>query len=213
MGSISVVCYRPRAGCDEALLELPQCITISHMRFPHIGSCCLLAIGIPASLSAQQTQSGSTSIDKTTVEALLTEVRQLRLALERSTSLVPRIQLAAQRFQLQQTRVDRLTTELRDFRTKMAEESAHKREELQQMQAMLSETQDTSERARLEGAIKDRTAMVQQGSPVEQQQMAQEAELASQLQREQGTLRELSDQLDALDKKLQESPDPCAKGQ
>ena len=55
--------------------------------------------------------------------------------------------------------------------------------------------------------------MAQQQSPVEQQQMAQEAELATDIQREQSTLRELSEQLDALDKKLQESPDPCAKAQ
>lgn len=172
-----------------------------------------MAIALPLLLSGQQTQSASTSTDKTTIEALLTEVRQLRLALERSTSLVPRIQLAAQRFQLQQTRVDRLTTELRDFRTKMGEESAHKKEALQQLQDMANATQDASERARLESAIKAQTAMLQQESPIEQQRMAQEAELAGQLQREQGTLRELSDQLDGLDKKLQESSDPCAKGQ
>jgi septal ring factor EnvC (AmiA/AmiB activator) len=183
------------------------------MRFPNIGTCCLLLIGADLFVPAQETKSVAATTDKPTIEALLLEVRQLRLALERSTSLVPRIQLAAQRFQLQQTRVDRLSTELRDFRTKMAEESAHKADELRQLQAMLNETKDTSERARLESAVRERTAMSQQESPVEQQRMAQEAELASQLQREQGTLRELSDQLDTLDKKLQESPDPCAKGQ
>src|SRR6266446_235177 len=65
-------------------------------------ACCLLIVGIPLVALGQQTGTTDASPEKATLQALLTEVRQLRFALERSTSVVPRIQLAFQRFQLQQ---------------------------------------------------------------------------------------------------------------
>jgi hypothetical protein len=81
----------------------------------------------PLLLAGQQAGSpDAVATDEATIQALLVEVRQLRISLERSTSLVPRIQLATQRFQLQQDRVDRLTKELRDFRATMGSNGASK---------------------------------------------------------------------------------------
>ena len=103
-------------------------ITLLHMGFPfhrhataplNIGTCCLILIVTPFLGSGQQAGSADATTDKATIQALLVEVRQLRLAMERSSSLVPRIQLAAQRLQAQQDRVDRLSRELRDFRYQM----------------------------------------------------------------------------------------------
>src|SRR5579872_1063534 len=58
--------------------------------------------------------------EKATIQALLVEVRQLRLALEHSAYIAPRMQVAFARVQSQQERVDRLSKELRDHRTRMA---------------------------------------------------------------------------------------------
>src|SRR6266446_7647209 len=83
-------------------------------------ACCLLIVGIPLVALGQQTGATDASPERATLQALLTEVRQLRFALERSTSVVPRIQLAFQRLQLQQARVDRLSKQLEDSRTHTA---------------------------------------------------------------------------------------------
>src|SRR6266436_6451363 len=83
-------------------------------------ACCLLIVGIPLVALGQQTGITDASLERATIQALLTEVRQLRFALERSTSVVPRIQLAFQRFQLQQDRVDRLSKQLQESHQRTA---------------------------------------------------------------------------------------------
>src|SRR6266567_8536430 len=84
-------------------------------------ACCLLIVGIPLVALGQQTGTTDASPERATIQALLTEVRQLRFALERSTSVVPRMQLAFQRFQLQQDRVDRLSKQLQDSHRQTAD--------------------------------------------------------------------------------------------
>src|SRR6266550_121368 len=100
-----------------------------HMRLPFSSpahnttsfpACCLLIVGLPLFAFGQQAGTTDASSEKATLQALLTEVRQLRFALERSTSVVPRIQLAFQRFQLQQDRVDSLSKQLQDSHTHAA---------------------------------------------------------------------------------------------
>jgi hypothetical protein len=165
---------------------------------------CLFVICVPLLALGQQTASPDANTDKATIQALLVEVRQLRLAIERSTSLVPRIQVAAQRLQLQQDRVDRLSKELRDFRTKMA--NTPTKEQLagaiKQLEGQIADTQDTARRKELEAISKNMTANMEQMTAREQQDRGQEIDLMSQLQAEQAKLNELTDQLSALDKRL-----------
>jgi hypothetical protein len=59
---------------------------------------------------------GQTS--ESTIQALLAEVRQLRLALERSAVVAPKVTL--QRIQLRQDQVSRLSRQLDDFRDQQA---------------------------------------------------------------------------------------------
>src|SRR5713101_3329534 len=54
--------------------------------------------------------------DVQTLQALLTEVHQLRIALERSTQIAPRIQIAVERLKLQQEQVARVSRQLQDLR-------------------------------------------------------------------------------------------------
>ena len=157
---------------------------------------------------AQQSASPD-STDKATIQALLVEVRQLRMALENSTSIVPRIQLAGQRLQAQQERVDRFSRELRDHRSQIAQHSAERDREAANMKQLETEMAQNSDPARhkdLERVLKLLPGEIERMSTREQQERAQEAELATQLQTEQAKLAAMAEQLEALDRKLQEPP-------
>lgn len=155
----------------------------------------------------QQAVGPEATSDKATIQALLLEVRQLRLAIERSNSLVPRISIAAQRFQAQQDRVDRLSKELRDLRVRIMEDHANNERmatALKRMETEVAQATDLKVRQDLENTFKAVTAQMEQRAAQEEQVKAQEGELVSQLQNEQAKLNELSDQLNTLDKKLEQ---------
>jgi SMC interacting uncharacterized protein involved in chromosome segregation len=180
-------------------------------------ACFLLIAGLPLFALGQQAGTTDASPDKATLQALLTEVRQLRFALERSTSVVPRIQLAFQRVQLQQDRVDRLSKQLQDFHAEAAVRVDRKTRlaaAVQQFETQISQEQDPKRRKGLELEMKGATVELEQQTLHEQQQQAQEIQFSGQLQTEQGKLSELSDQLNDLDKKLQQdqpTPVPSAR--
>ena len=187
-----------------------------HMRLPFsspahnatsLPACCLLIVGFPLFAFGQQTGTTDASPDKATLQALLTEVWQLRFALERSTSVVPRIQLAFQRLQLQQDRVDRLSRQLHESHAQTAvivDRKTHMAAALQQFEVRISQEQDLTRRKGLELDMKGLAVELDQQTLHEQQEQAQEIQFSGQLQTEQAKLNELSDQLNELDKKLQQ---------
>ena len=202
------------------------CVILMRMQLPFsspshntlsLPMCCLLIVGVPLLAFGQQTGTSDASAERATLQALLTEVRQLRFALERSTSVVPRIQLAFQRLQLQQDRVDRLSDQLQESRTHTAgtmDRKAHLVTALQQYENRISQEQDPTRRKGLESEMKGFTAELEQQTLHEQQEQAQELQLSGQLQTEQAKLNELSDQVNELDKKLQQdlpTPNPTVK--
>src|ERR1700755_132375 len=85
------------------------------MRLQHYLSitCLLLPIGV----HAQQA-------DAPTIQTLIQEVRQLRLAIEKSSTIAPRVQITLARFQTQQGIVERLEHELRGIQGAVAAQSA-----------------------------------------------------------------------------------------
>ena len=178
-----------------------------------LSACFLLIVSVPLLALAQQTGTADLTPEKATLQALLTEVRQLRLALERSTSVLPRIQLAFQRLQLQQDRVDRLSKQLQDSHTHTAatvDKKAHLATAIQQFESRISQEQDPTRRKALELEMKGFTVELEQQTLHEQQEQAQEIQVSGQLQTEQAKLTELSDQLNELDKQLQQDqPTPA----
>lgn len=163
----------------------------------------VLLASVPLSGAAQDP-----APDRATIQALLAEVRQLRIALERSTIVLPRLQLAFQRLQAQQDRVDRLSRELRDVRNHIANQAAegeHAASVKKQLEEMIDQTQDPNRRKQIEAQIRSIAMDRERATAQEQQARLQEGELASQLQSEQAKLAELSEQAAALEKKLQEA--------
>jgi hypothetical protein len=161
--------------------------------------CCVSSISF-----GQQPACLDTAPEKATIQSLLIEVRQLRLAVERSASAMPRMQLLLTRFQLQQERVDQLARELKDFRSMMAANLSNKESMAAQIRDLESQAQlDPAQRNRVEAMKKALTSQLEQQGVHEQEERQQELELSTRFRVEQTKRDDLSDQLNSLDKRLQ----------
>jgi len=124
------------------------------------------------------------------------------------------MQLAFQRFQLQQDRVDRLSKQLQDYHNQTEARKAGFKRLIGQLEVRISQEQDPTRRKALELEMKALTSEREQQDLLEQQEQAKEIQFSGQLQTEQAKLNELSDQLNELEKKLQQdqpTPAPSAK--
>src|SRR3954462_4946570 len=83
----------------------------------------LLFLAIPFALAAQSAES-----DQRITQVLISEIQQLRLAIERSTLLNARTQLAISQFQLQETAVSRISQQLNEVKTQAAGMGGHLRQ-------------------------------------------------------------------------------------
>jgi hypothetical protein len=167
----------------------------------------MAALFLPFAAFAQQPANNDPAANGATLQALLTEVRQLRVALERSTTVLPRLQLAIARYQMQQERVDRLDRELRTFRAQLASDSSSKDRmtaSIKQFEDQASQTPDPAARSHIEEAAKAMKAELEQQTLREQSERTQEIEMSSLLKTEQGKLNDLSEQLNQLDRKMQQ---------
>jgi hypothetical protein len=169
-----------------------------------VGLFCLLAAAGTGTVSAQSGANGSAG-EKSAIEALLVEVRQLRLALEYSTTLIARVQVAAQRLQAQQDRVDRLSRELREFRGQMALHASEKERTAVLAKEIESEAAQMTEPARrkeLEEVARRMAFESVRHNARDQQEREQESQLQTQFQAEQARLDELAGHLSDLERKL-----------
>jgi hypothetical protein len=141
-----------------------------------------------------------------TIQSLLNEVRQLRLAIQQSNLSVYRAQVLVERVRSQQQRVDRLTERLREIRERIANWNigqADWQESLKMIEGRINRATEAAERYNLEeeqGRVKRRLAALTQENTRLQEQ---ESQLAGQLNIEQAKLTEFNDQLDALQLELE----------
>ena len=155
----------------------------------------LLPLALPAA--------AQTSQDAPTLQALLAEVRQLRLALERSATLSPRIQLTMQRVRLQDEKVARVSAQLEAVRREIANHPVHRAtQQLTLLEQHLSSESDAARRKELEQRRAELRVMSAQA--VDPQLGARESELANSLRVERAALDELSGKLDAMERLLNE---------
>lgn len=132
-----------------------------------------LSFGQPPTCQAQAT-------DGQMAQALFAEVRQLRITVERSVSLVSRMQLALTRFQMQQTRVDRLSRELQDFRSQLEATAANRENITSSLRELESQAQsDPSQRNRVEGQTKFFKSQLEQIAATEQEERTRELQLST----------------------------------
>jgi hypothetical protein len=164
----------------------------------------LAALATPLALMAQ---AQTANPDSATMEALLSEVRQLRRTVEKTLSVGPRMQVILQRAQLQEQKVSRLSQQLDEVRKQIADEAAQRTaftEQLAIVDQDISAETDARRHAQLEDMRKDLKMVAGRGP--DQHLGARESELANSLETEQAVLNELDGKLDALDRQLEAPP-------
>ena len=166
------------------------------------------AISYPVT-QASQTDSGQT------MQALLGEVRQLRLAIQRSNLNTYHAQVTLERLRLQQQRVDRLTEKLGEARKELAamrRNMAELPEASKKLEAQLARESDANKRRELEGKQELFKSMIETAPEEVAKLQETESALSGQLQIEQVKLNELNDRLDTLQKELEVVDKPQQNG-
>jgi len=143
--------------------------------------------------------------DSSVIQTLLSEVHQLRLAIERTNSIGPRIQLAVERARTQQQVVLRLSDQLdnarRDLESRQAGE-ARIAERIRSLESEVNQTTDTAKRTSLDRDLRAFKSEVEQMQRSVEAQRAREADLSSRLRSEQATLDGLNDRLNQIERSL-----------
>ena len=155
---------------------------------------------IPAWLPAQ-----TADADRGTLQALLNEVQQLRIAIERSTLLGARTQIAINLMQAQEGRVDRITQELEKTRKEILEAQAEKPKlasRVKMIEEFLTTVTDAASRKQMEHDMNMSKLEGEQLSAREQDRSARESELSSQLRAEQSRLVELQGRIADMERML-----------
>ena len=136
---------------------------------------------------------------------LLAEVRQLRLALERSSSIAPRIQLLTSRLAIQEQRVARLGTELDGLRQRlprMAEAQRQAGETLRELEANVSGQSDPQRRRQMQQEVVALKRHLDSQTQEEHLLRVREGDLLALHDQEQTRWQEISQRLDELERAL-----------
>lgn len=140
-----------------------------------------------------------------TLQALLTEVHQLRLDLQATTVTAQRVQILLYRVQLQQASAARAATRADEAHAKLADAEKQRTDAaqtLQRFQDQAAGNADPKAAKELEGMISEFKRRLGMWQTDEQQWQAKEIDAQTQSRAEQAKLSDLQDTLDRLDKAL-----------
>jgi predicted nucleic acid-binding Zn-ribbon protein len=147
----------------------------------------------------------NSSPDPQTLQSLLAEVHQLRVTMERSVQIAPRIQILVERLKLQHDQVARTSRQLEDLRHEMdrsRSDLGRFQQRLETIAADPGQATDPAKRRDLDEVSKMMKLEMEQTEKSLAQMQAHEGELTSQLQAEQNRLTELNDRLDQFERAL-----------
>src|SRR3954468_10198324 len=137
----------------------------------------LLFFAVPLALAAQSAES-----DQRITQVLISEIQQLRLAIERSTLLGARTQLAISQLQMQESTVARVSSQYDDMRTKrnaIARQRSGLVERIKELENRRSTVNiNPTEREALGRAIPNMKQEFEDLAAAEQQTTAREGEVA-----------------------------------
>jgi hypothetical protein len=140
-----------------------------------------------------------------TIQALLKEVHALRIALERSNQIGPKIQIALARMQLQEERVRNATRQLQDARDRVADfqtKRASGVERIKQFETQQAQTVDPIARKQMDLDLLELKAQIDRLGLLEQQSRTKEAEANLLLLTEQARWNEANDLLTSIERML-----------
>ena len=164
---------------------------------------CLITLGtsiIRFGTASAQAQDGQT------LQSLLSEVHQLRMALQRGNLSAYRAQIAVERMRLQQDQVLTIRRELEATRTQLLNSKhfhGEMEDRLKDMVNQVNQEPDPSRRSMLERQYRDAKRNFDTQTQWESDMHEKETQLASQQTLEQSKLAELGDRLDALERELE----------
>jgi hypothetical protein len=149
------------------------------------------------------------SAQENTLETLLKEVRALRIAMERSNQIAPRIQIALARIQLQEERVRNAARQLEAAREALAHAEIRRTELVDRVKTgekIAAQTTDPKERQAFTQEMEMMTAEIERMKTLDQQLRAKEAEASALLLNEQARWNEASDLLTSIERALTPPP-------
>jgi len=157
----------------------------------------------PTSAQAQSNKPAeSTQGDRDqTLKQLLTEVRELRLAVQRATVNNTRFQMLIERVRVQQAHVDSLSRQLENLHSQVAEMKAAKpqiEQQIKDAEDLLDRTTDPNAHAELDSRIKGGKTNLARLAQEDERLRNRETAVDTELQSAQAKLNELNSQLDAL---------------
>lgn len=144
--------------------------------------------------------------DLQTLQAIVAELRELRLAFERSNMLTARLQLAFQRAQAQERRVDVLTREADDLKQSIsADQLQYNRgvEQMNEMQTRLSQTTEPAKRKEFEEQMKQTKFEMERAGEMLRVRQEREIEVRNLLQAEKAKLSDFNERLNTLERALE----------
>jgi chromosome segregation ATPase len=150
----------------------------------------------------------ATSSDSQTLRALLSEVRELRQALQVSLGRIQSAQILLSRLQIQEVAVTRASQHLDDVRSKLAEVRVVMRSEAAEIKHFEDEAPTGENAAQVEEALKRAKSDLEASTNLEQQRQATESEAEEQLRTEQDKLNSLETQLDDLVRNMDNPSEP-----
>jgi chromosome segregation ATPase len=164
----------------------------------------LLALGLLAFSTSCFGQ--TTPSDSQTLQALLTEIRLLRQDLRATTVAAQRSQILIYRLQGQEAAVGRASQRLDEVREKLAsteDERKHVTAEVKQIEDFVHNIENpATQRKELESRLSELKTRLGSVENDQQQNQSREIEAEQQLRAEEVRLSDLRDQLDRLDKTL-----------
>ncbi len=163
-----------------------------------------------ASVSGQTGKTTEPSRDDSgqLLRALLDEVRELRVALQRANVASYRLQVTLERLRLQQSRVEVASRALEGVRSRLSDLKASRPqldEQIKSVEDLMNTTADPNRRSQLEQQLREMKTHQSLRVRQEEQSRARESELVLEFQLEQAKLNDLNNQLDDLVRQL-ESP-------
>jgi hypothetical protein len=145
--------------------------------------------------------------DSQTLQALLSEVRQLRLELRTTTIASQRAQILLYRLQGQEASVARASQRLDEARRTLAriqDDYNHVAADAKQTEDLTKNTENSINQTKaVENRLSELKARLESLGSEEQQDQSREIEAEQQLRAEETKLSDLRDQLDRLDKTLE----------
>jgi len=161
----------------------------------------LLVLSIPA--FAQSAPS-----DSQTLQALLSEIRQLRKDLQTTTVAAQRVQILMYRLQMQHAAVARAQQRVDEARSRLAEAQdrvRHFTTEIERAEAALNDSQNSIDSKQVEGMLAAAKRELEPQKIAQQEWETKEAEAVQNLRSEEAKLAGLEEQFDRLDRELEKS--------